>query len=93
MPKTSDKLKKKLLVILKDDYEECKFFMAASQLLTNKIQDVSEIVKEQDIEFNKLRDVISEIGIYISNTEKRLEEVEECYTKLVEALAEEKPKK
>jgi cell division GTPase FtsZ len=93
MSKTSDRLKQKLLTILNDDYEECQFFMAASQLLTNKIQDVSETVNEQDIDFNKLRDVISEIGIYISNTEKRLEEVEECYTKLVEALAEEKPKK
>ena len=93
MAKTSDRLKKKLLTILNDDYKECQFFMAASQLLTTKIQDVSETVKEQDIDFNKLRDAISEIGIYISNTEKRLEEVEECYTKLVEALAEEKPKK
>ena len=93
MPKTSDKLKHKLLTILKDDYEECKFFVAAAQILVNKIQDVSEIVEKQDIEFNALRDTITEIGLFISNTEKRLEEVEECYTKLVEALAEGKPKK
>ena len=93
MSNTPDKLKQKLLSILKNDYEECQFFMAASQLLINKIQDTSQIVQEEELEFNKLRDAVGEIGIFISHTEKRLEEVEECYTKLVEALAEGNPKK
>lgn len=91
MSKISYRLKEKLLTIIKDDYEECQFFMAASHLLTNKIRDITESVQNQDIDFNKLRDNIGEIGVFINNTEKRLEEVEECYTKLVEVLAQEKP--
>lgn len=86
----SDTLKQQILSIIRDDYEECQFFMASSNLLTNKIKDIAETVEKQDLEFSKLRDTIGEIGMFINNTEKRLEEVEECYTKLVEALAEEK---
>jgi len=86
----SKKLKKKILGILKDEYEDCDFFMAASTILTNQIKDISEAVNDKNTDFNKLRDEICEIGIYINNTEKRLLEVEDCYTKLVEALAEEK---
>jgi len=92
MAKISEPLKQKLLTILKNDYEECQFFMAASQLLTNKIHDITDIIENRDPDFNTLRDSIGEIGIFISHTEKRLGEVEECYTKLVEALSEEKPK-
>jgi hypothetical protein len=33
-----------------------------------------------------MRDTIGELGLYISNLERGLNEVEECYTKLVEAL-------
>ncbi len=87
----SDSLKSKLLSILHDDYEECQFFMAAANLLTNKMMSVSDTLQNEDIDFTALRDAIGEIGIFLSNAEKRLEEVEECYTKLVEKLAEEKP--
>ena len=90
--KTSATLKKRLITIIKDDYEECQFYIASSHMLINKIKDLTEIINQQETDFNKLRDEIGEIGIFISNAEKRLEEVEECYTKLVEALAEEKPK-
>ena len=92
MPKTTETLKKKLLTILIDDYEKCEFFMAASQILINKLHDVTDIIEKDDTDFNRLRDSIGEVGILISHTEKRLEEVEECYTKLVEALADEKPR-
>ena len=92
MQKISDQLKRDLLAIIKDEYEECQFFMAESHLLINKIHDVSEAVENQEIDFSALRDAIGEIGIFISNTEKRLEEVEECYTKLVGSLASEKKK-
>jgi len=88
----SESLKRSLLSILKDDYEECQFFMASSNMLTNKLKEISGMIQGGEADFNKLRDSIGEIGIYISNAEKRLEEVEECYTKLVDALAEEKGK-
>jgi hypothetical protein len=92
MAKITDTLKKKLLTILIDDYENCEFFMAASQMLANKIQDAKDLIEKGDTDFTRLRDSIGEIGIFISHTEKRLEEVEDCYTKLVEALADEKPR-
>lgn len=90
MPKISNTLKNRLLDILENEYENCDFFMAASNILTHHILGVSNTVKEKDPDFDKLRDEICEIGVYISHTEKRLLEVEECYTKLVEALADEK---
>jgi hypothetical protein len=52
-------------------------------------QKLISIIKKdyEDCQFYE----IGEVGLFISNSEKRLEEVEECYTKLVEALAEGKP--
>ena len=93
MSKTSLKLKKKLLNILRDEYEECSFFIAASSTLTGKIADLAEHIDKDSMDFNSLRDRIGEIGLFISNTEKRLEDVEECYTKLVDALSENRNKK
>jgi len=90
MNKISNKLKTKLLNVVKDEYEECDFFMAASNMLTHHIKNISDEISENKMDFNKLRDEIGEIGIYINNVEKRLLEVEDCYTKLVETLAEEK---
>jgi len=90
MTKISNKLKTNLLEILKNEYEDCDFFMAASNMLTNQIKNISESLNDKDLDFNKLRDEICEIGVYINNAEKRLLEVEDCYTKLVETLADEK---
>jgi hypothetical protein len=84
-------LKQKLISIIKKDYEDCQFYMASTNMLLHKIQDIAVALEKDDLEFDKLRDEIGEVGLFISNSEKRLEEVEECYTKLVEALAEGKP--
>lgn len=91
MPAIPDALRQRLLAILRDEYEDCEFFMAASHQLTIKLRSVSEAIRGQDMDFNALRDVIGEIGIFIHNAEQRLTEVEDCYTKLVDALASEKP--
>lgn len=90
MAKITKKLKTEILDILTNEYEDCDFFMAASNILTNHIKDISITVNNKNPDFDKLRDEICEIGVYINNTEKRLLEVEDCYTKLVEALAKEK---
>ena len=90
MAKISKKLKDRLQDILKNEYEDCDFFMAASSMLTHQIKTISEAVQQDSQDFNKLRDEICEIGVHINNVEKRLLEVEDCYTKLVESLAEEK---
>ncbi len=84
-------LKKKLISIIKKDYEECQFYMASTNMLIHKVQDIAASLEKDELDFNKLRDEIGEIGLFISNAEKRLAEVEECYTKLVEALADGKP--
>lgn len=91
MAQISQQLQNRLLSILRDDYDECQFFMATSNMLTNKIKDIASLIQNEKVEFNRLRDVIGEIGLFINNTEKRLQDVDECYTKLIEALAEEKP--
>jgi hypothetical protein len=85
-------LKKNLISIIKKDYEECQFYMASTNMLINKIQDIAASLEKDDLDFNTLRDEIGEVGLFISNAEKRLLEVEECYTKLVEALSDGKPK-
>lgn len=85
-------LKKNLISIIKKDYEECQFYMASTNMLIHKIQDIAASLEKDSLDFNTLRDEIGEVGLFISNAEKRLLEVEECYTKLVEALSDGKPK-
>jgi hypothetical protein len=84
-------LKKNLISIIKKDYEECQFYMASTNMLIHKLQNIAASLEKDELDFNKLRDEIGEVGLFISNAEKRLAEVEECYTKLVEALADGKP--
>lgn len=86
MANISHAVKDRLSTILLKDYEECQFFFAAAHLLRDQLQKISEQVQREEIEFNLVRDTIGELGIYISNLERGLNEVEECYTKLVEAL-------
>ena len=88
MKKLPEKIKERIISIVKEDYEECRFYTAASQLLVNKINDISKSLEQESVDFTEFRDSIGEIGIFLSNAEKRLLEVEECYTKLVEALAD-----
>ncbi len=86
MANISQTVKHKLSSILLKDYEECQFFFAAAHLLRDQLQKISEQVQREEIEFTLVRDTIGELGIYISNLERGLQEVEECYTKLVAAL-------
>ena len=52
MSHVSEKLKKKLLSILKDEYEDCGFFLAASQMLINKFAPlVFGVIRHQAISF------------------------------------------
>jgi hypothetical protein len=92
MAHTPAPLKQKLIAIIKNDYEDCQFYMASTHMLINKIKDLVTLMEKDDVEFDALRDEIGQIGIFLSNSEKRLEEVDQCYTKLVEALAGGKPK-
>ncbi len=77
-----------LVAIIATDYEECQFFAASAQMLVNKINDFSQLLQKQDVSFEQLKDEIGQIGIFLGNAEKRLQEVEDCYTKLVEGLSD-----
>lgn len=90
MSGVSESLKQELVTIIRQEYENCDFLPAAAQLLTGKIKLLCDDVADGKLGFTQLRDSVGEIGIFLSNTEKRLSEVEDCYTKLVEALANEK---
>jgi DNA anti-recombination protein RmuC len=57
-------------------------------MLVNKIKDFSQRIQATGTSFEQLRDEIGQIGVFLSNAEKRLQEVEDCYTKLVESLAD-----
>jgi hypothetical protein len=86
MSKVASAIKEKLHTILTKDFEECQFFFAAADLLSDKLKTITELTQQEEIEFNLVRDTIGELGICISNIERGLDEAEECYTKLVEAL-------
>jgi phosphotransacetylase len=86
MSKVASAIKEKLHTILTKDYEECQFFFAAADLLSDKLKNITALTHQEEIEFSLLRDTIGELGICIANIERGLEEAEECYTKLVEAL-------
>jgi len=92
MARVPSALKQHIQEIIRDEYEECKFFVASASMLSHKFTEIAQLVaQENDIEFTRLRDMITEIGFLLSNTEKRLQDVDECYTKLVEAIAAAKP--
>lgn len=86
MSKVASTVKEKLHTIVTKDYEECQFFFAAVDLLGDRLKNITELTQQEEIDFNLMRDTIGELGICISNIERGLEEAEECYTKLVEAL-------
>jgi hypothetical protein len=86
MANISSTVKGKLNAILVKDYEECQFFFAAAQLLKDHLNKISELAQKEEIDFALMRDTIGELGLYISNLERGINEVDECYTKLVEAL-------
>jgi hypothetical protein len=88
MAKLTPEAREQLNTIITTDYEECHFFSASAQLLTNKIKDFSERIQKPETTFDQLKDEVGQIGIFLGNAEKRLQEVEDCYTRLVEALSD-----
>jgi phosphotransacetylase len=86
MANISSAVKNRLNAIVVKDYEECQFFFAAAHLLQDHLKKIYELAQKEEIDLALMRDTIGELGLYISNLERGLNEVEECYTKLVEAL-------
>jgi len=88
MAKLTPEAREQLSTIITTDYEECHFFSASAQLLANKIKDFSERIQDPETTFEQLKDEVGQIGIFLGNAEKRLQEVEDCYTRLIDALAD-----
>lgn len=88
MAKLTTEARERLTAIITTDYEECQFYAASAQMLVNKIKDFSQQAQQQETTFEQLRDEVGQIGIFLGNAEKRLQEVEDCYTKLVETLSD-----
>lgn len=87
MAKLTQAAREQLLGIITNDYDDCQFFAASAQMLVNRIKDFSQRIQEQDTTFEQLKDEIGQIGIFLGNAEKRLQEVEDCYTRLVANLS------
>ncbi len=86
-------LKKNLISIIKKDYEECQFYMASTNMLIHKIQDIAASLEKDESGFQQAAGRNRRRSAFLSAMPKSgFEEVEECYTKLVEALAGGKPK-
>jgi len=86
-------IKQKLLHIIQNEFDSCEWFIISANELTKIINDMIETFKEDSNKsFEEIRDSIGSIGIAVSNVEKCLESVEECYGKLVETLHNEAKK-
>ena len=87
------KLKKtphqKLLKILKEDYDGCEWFIISANELMQKLNESMELCKNEQTSLETIKDFIGEIGIGISNVQRCLDGVEDCYSKTVELLGDE----
>ena len=82
-------INQRLLDIIHNDFDGCKWFIIASNELMKTIHNTIELFKDSNTSFKEMKNSIGEIGIGISSVEKSLEGVEECYNKLVESLSQE----
>ncbi len=85
--KNSISINQRLLNIIQNDFDGCEWFIIASNDLMNTLNKTIDLFNDNTKTFNYIKNHIGKIGIEISNVEKCLEAVEECYNKLVEALS------
>ena len=78
----------KLLDIIQDDFEGCEWFIVAANELMNTLSDILAMANDSSTSVEKLTSTIGKIGIGISNVEKCLDGVEECYNKSVQLLSD-----
>lgn len=79
----------KLLDIIQDDFEGCEWFIIAANELMNTLTDIVSMANDSTTSVEKMTSAIGKIGIGISNVERCLDGVEECYNKSVELLSDE----
>ena len=79
--------------IIQNEYDGCEWFIISANELMKILNDTIDMFKEDSGKsFEEIKDSIGNIGIGLSNVEKCLEGVEECYSKLVETLSNETKK-
>ena len=88
--KRAKSFNQKLLHIIQNEYDGCEWFIISAHELMKILNDMIDTFKEDSGKsFEEIKDSIGNIGIGLSNVEKCLEGVEECYSKLIEALSNE----
>jgi hypothetical protein len=80
----------KLLQIIQDEYDNCEWFIISSNELMKTLNDTTTMFQDRSKTYEELKDSIGKIGLGVSNVEKCLDGVEECYNRIVEELANEK---
>ncbi len=83
----------KLLQIIQDEYDNCEWFIISSNELMKTLNDTITMFKDNSKSYEEIKNSIGKIGLGISNVEKCLDGVEECYNRIVEELINEKNKK
>jgi hypothetical protein len=79
-------INKRLLDIIQNDYDGCEWLIISASELMETINHTIEMFKNNR-SFDDIKDSIGQIGIGISDVEKCLDGVEECYSRMVEELS------
>jgi len=77
-----------LLDIIQDDFEGCEWFIIAANELMNTLSDILAMANDSTTPVEKITTTIGKIGIGITNVERCLDGVEECYNKSVQLLSD-----
>ena len=77
---------KRLLGIIQNDYDGCEWLIISANELMETINNTIEMFKDNR-PFDDIKDSIGQIGIGISDVEKCLDGVEECYSRMIEELS------
>jgi hypothetical protein len=81
----------KLLDIIQEDFEGCDWFIIAANDLMNTLSDIVTMANDSTTSVEKIVNSVGKIGIGISNVERCLDGVEDCYNKTVKLLSDEIP--
>ena len=79
----------KLLKIIEEDYDGCEWFIISANELMQKLNKSMELCKNNQTSLETIKNFIGEIGLGISNVQRCLDGVEDCYSRTVELLSDE----
>ena len=91
--KQTRSINKRLLDIIQNDYDGCEWLIISTNELMGTINDTIEMFKDNNKSFEDIKNSIGKIGIGISDVEKCLDGVEECYSKMIEEMSNDSKKK